>query len=204
MKICKNLYCHTFALTALVAILSGQSAKASLIIDVTQSGSDVVATASGSIDLTDMTADFSTTGEGAAWGTFPAGGSLIAVGPATTASLEAYEAITGPAIFGSGAEVTASSGSGDLVAIAPGFAPGVIYVPAAYVSGAALSGTSTWDSTTIAALGLTPGTYTYTWGNGADADSLTLNIGAAPEPASAWLLATGLIGLAFNRLRKRA
>jgi hypothetical protein len=38
-----------------------------------------------------------------------------------------------------------------------------IYVPSGYVSGTSLSDTATWDNTTIAGLGLTGGTYTYSW-----------------------------------------
>src|SRR5262249_22787531 len=56
----------------------------------------------------------------------------------------------------------------------------------------------TWNGATIASLGAIPGTYTWHWGTGANADSFTLNIiapSAAPEPASLALLAMGLAGL---------
>jgi hypothetical protein len=59
-----------------------------------------------------------------------------------------------------------------------------LLVPDGYVSGSALSGTAIWDAFTIASLGLTPGTYTYTWGTGAHTDNFTINIGAVPEPSS--------------------
>jgi len=64
-----------------------------------------------------------------------------------------------------------------------------------------------WTGETLAGLGVTPGTYTWTWGNGADADSFTLNAGEAPpsgvpEPASLGLLATGLIGLGLGARRR--
>jgi hypothetical protein len=69
------------------------------------------------------------------------------------------------------------------------------------VSGAALSDSATWDNATLSSLGLTPGTYTWAWGNGADADSFVIDIKATtvPEPASLALLATSVLGLGTAR-----
>jgi hypothetical protein len=81
-----------------------------------------------------------------------------------------------------------------------------MHVPSGYTSGSSLSDSDTFDSTTISALGLTPGTYTYTWGSGGNADSLTVDIqGAAPEPGTVCLLSVGVLALALNgvRMRKR-
>jgi hypothetical protein len=58
---------------------------------------------------------------------------------------------------------------------------------------------------TFASLGLTPGTYIWTWGSGAD-QSFTLEIiGQTPLPAALPLFASGLAGLGllgWHRKRK--
>ena len=51
-----------------------------------------------------------------------------------------------------------------------------VTVPIGYTSGF-LSGTSTYVGKTFATLGITPGTYTYTWGSGPNASSIILQIG---------------------------
>jgi len=80
-----------------------------------------------------------------------------------------------------------------------------VLVPQGYVSGDALSDSMTFTGSTFADLGVTPGTYVWTWGTGHDADSFTLQIGptSVPEPASLALLSAGLVGLGLIR-RKRA
>ena len=102
------------------------------------------------------------------------------------------------------------SGSGDLVSVIDSSgdisAPALL-VPAGYVSGHALSDTSTYNTATFASLGVTPGTYEWTWGRGVHADSFTLQIGpvaAVPEPASLPLLVMGLAGLGMVVRRRRA
>jgi hypothetical protein len=59
----------------------------------------------------------------------------------------------------------ADSGSGDLVGI---FAPQTdeLVLPDGYVSGSALSDNAAYDSQTFNSLGVTPGTYEWTWGSG--------------------------------------
>ncbi len=68
-----------------------------------------------------------------------------------------------------------------------------------------LSNTTTFANQSFASLGLTLGTYTYTWGTGGDADSLTINVPGVPESASSIrLLGIGAGVLLFCRWRNRA
>jgi hypothetical protein len=117
--------------------------------------------------------------------------------------------VSGPTVFGSGPQVGASAATGNTVGILANLGGQGLYVPTGYVSGSALTGTATYNSQTLAGLGLTPGTYTWTWGTGANADSFVLNIGTptlptTPAPSSLYLVIAGILGVAcFQYFRTR-
>ena len=72
-------------------------------------------------------------------------------------------------------------------------------MPQGYVSGAALSDSMTFNNATFASLGVTPGTYVWSWGQGAN-QRFTLIIGAVPDGGSTIsLLGCALLGLAALR-----
>ncbi len=168
--------------------LAASPAQAAYIVTLVQQGSNVVATGSGTIDLTGLSFIF-TDNEAAAINPSDA---FIVTGPVTVEPLDDYVGFVGPASFGSGSATSASSGSGDTVGIFG--SPGLLFLPSGYLSGAALSDSATYDNQTFSSLGVTPGSYVWTWGSGADADSFTLDIGTAPlpEPSSLSLLALPL------------
>ena len=160
-----------------------QSARANFVATIDQVGPNVVVTGSGTIDLTGLSFLFGGT---ATPSISPNTGSL-SVGP--SASADAYSAISGPASFGTGAFTSADGGSGDVVGV-QGL---LLLVPQGYVSGNPLSGSATYDNATFASLGITPGTYTWTWGTGVD--SFTLQIGPAGVPDAGSTLGLLLVAL---------
>jgi hypothetical protein len=149
-----------------------------VIIDIQQVGGDIVATGSGSIDTTELTFIGNASNQAFVWAGLDLGSAAV-VGGTTIVAEDVYRGITGPSSFGSGDQIFATSGSGDVFGV---IADNVLDLPSGYVSGSPLSATSTWSGASFSSLGLTPGSYTWTWGTGAHADSFTLNIGAAPVP----------------------
>ena len=178
------------------------SASAELIMTVSQVGSNVVAIASGSVNL-DAVVLVSSTWDGI--GVVPTYG-YCSVGEAdidlSVPDGCSYYGISGPDSIGSSSTtVEASSGSGDAVGM---FATAsLLLLPENYVSGAELYGTATFENSTISGLGLDEGQYVYTWGSGDTADSLTVNIGVVPEPATAGLLGMSCVALWLIRRFKK-
>ena len=199
----------SFLMLVAVALLLGGAgrAKAELIITFEQSGPDVVATGTGSLNFLGLSFegfDFSSPSVDASSG-------LVLLEPVPTTYADYYGPISGPTSFGTGLNFDADSGS----STAPdGTGAGVdgatdqLLVPGGYVAGDPFTVSATWGSTTIGALGLTPGTYTWTWGSGPDADSLEVIVpgaaSAVPEPPSVILLLTALLALAFTTRKQIA
>jgi hypothetical protein len=200
-----------FSAALLVSVVAfAPAAEAAYTITLTESGGNVVANASGTFNLTSLAAS----GFGNAAAFVQANNSSILVGPSALTPFTLYtNGVTGPANFGPGAFLVANSGSGSLAGIDLSAIPAAVVVPSAYVSGAAISGTATWNGQTFASLGVTPGTYTWTWGAGANADSLILQIGPLAPPSSqaiptlsewAVIMLGGLVALVgLSRLRRQ-
>jgi hypothetical protein len=190
----KHVIYGVLALVSLLGLGITQSARANFIAIINQVGTDVVVTGSGTIDLTGLS--FFANGSVANAAIIPIQG-LLALnhGP-----IQLYANISGPFSFGSGASTLASSSSGDAVGL-DGFGSNRLFVPSGYVSGNPLSDTSTYNNATFASLGITPGTYTWTWGTGIHADSFELQI--VPEPSTSALLGLTGIGAAVMTYRRR-
>jgi hypothetical protein len=196
----RNFFVVTNAVFVTAAIFASASyAQAGFILIIQQVGSNVVATGSGTINLSALTSNSS---EREYAQIISASGIFFDGSPAIS-TFDVYTGLSGPSAFGSGGYYGANSGSGDSVGISEGTS---IFVPTGYVSGAALSDTSTYTNKTLAALHLTTGTYTWTWGTGATADTFELDIGPAstPEPSTFALLALAasglMLGFCFRRV----
>jgi hypothetical protein len=177
--------------------------QAGVIVNIQEFGSNVVVTGSGTINTTALSNIGTTNNFGLVEGGFPLG-SFVVVGPTQIVSQQVYSGITGPPIFGTGPQFRADSGAGNTFGVV---ANNVLDLPIGYVSGSFLKGTSTYSGQTVSSLGLTPGTYVYTWGSGSSADSFAVNISPVPEPATLTLLGIGIAGMAgyaWRRKRQRA
>jgi hypothetical protein len=175
-------------------------AHATFTATLQQVGSDVVGTGSGTINTTALTF----LGTNSDSGFMNPSGAILGLGPSAVVAgdVNTFSGPTGPSNFGSGGPLNSTSGSGAYVEINDLLGIQVqLNLPIGYVSGNALSDTSTWVGATFVSLGVTPGTYTWTWGSGGTADSYILNV-IAPEPGSGGLLGLGIVALAVLGRRR--
>jgi hypothetical protein len=194
-------------LTALALLLGGVGqARAEFIITFSQDGNDVKATGTGSLNLAGLVHT----------GTSPSGSvfvnpseAFLSLGLASTIAVYEGSTLSGPRSFSTqdtGGE-SASFGTGLAFHIFGGNTPPSLSVDSSYTSGDSLMSGATWNNTTISGLHLKPGTYTYTWGTGANADDLKVVIPSAttsvPEPSTLTLLCIGSLGLLGYGWRRR-
>lgn len=172
---------------------------AAFVFTVAEIGGSVVVNGSGTINTTELSPmhtvqTFATLD--------PSTASLMA-GPETLLPMVIYsgEGLTGPtAIGGTPLSRYATSGTGSRAGIS-GSQSGVL-LPQDYVSGTFITNSAIWESQTFASTGFTPGIYTWTWGSGPNADSLTI-IGTIPEPTTGTLLGLGTLAAVGAMRRSR-
>ena len=175
----------------------GSLTSAGIIIDINESGSDVVAAFNGSIDLNAVTFQLSPVGN--IPGVNP---SLGVISFASGDEQYVLNLVSSDGTWGSGAQTLADSSSGDGFL----FGPVALTLPAGYVSGSNIAGLITFLTEDFTTMGLTAGVYNYTFGQvGAVTDFVTVNIGQEqiPAPATIALFGLGLGALGYRR-RKRA
>lgn len=199
MHTLSNLRARTVS-ALLCALGAVGGAQAAAVISITEVGSDVMVQGSGSFNLAGLTLLFNNVNSNAMIN--PAGPAVL-VGP-NSALADAYRVLSGPGNFGLGglATATAGTGSGDRFGVTFTGPDLILIVPDDYVTGETLTGENRFNNRNFTNLGVTEGTYVWTWGSGADADSLTLRIGdphGVPVPATLGLLMLGLAGLGACR-----
>ena len=189
----KHLPLALFAI-ALTSLFTIQPAEA-YTVTLEQMGSNVVATGSGAINLTGLT--FKSHGLFFNPRIQADVGNIITGPTGGMGDVDLYSGFTGPTSFGSRGFFSPNTGSGDTVGNVAG-----LDVPHGYVSGQALSDSMTFNNETFASLGVTPGTYVWTWGTGLPNQNFTLIIGRAGVPdggSTVSLLGFALFGVAALR-----
>jgi hypothetical protein len=187
---------------ALVLLCSQQGASGSAVVTLSEVGSDVVASGSGTLNL----AALSFVTSGAASPFIAADAPSILVGE--TSFDAGYTGLSGPNSFGLGVRINATSGIIDLFGLVRQNGTLLLSVPVGYTSGSSLFGRATWVGSSFTSLGVIPDTYVWTWGTGATADSFTLRVGQTetppiPEPGTFGLFALTGLGLMVGRRRVR-
>jgi hypothetical protein len=145
-------------------------------VTIIESAGNVVMSASGSLNINDLTlvspsvGPLGVGGLGVTTATFLMG--------ANVAAAQYSGFTTSPSNFGpGGVGGSPTSTSGNIFGVVKfegPLGPSSLLVPTGYTTGTAISSTQTFSGQTFSSFGLTPGTYTYTWGSGANADSINV------------------------------
>ena len=162
-------------------------ATAPFSVSFVESGSNILMSYSGTLDLTGLDFVQNTTsgsgGIGAAQGAF-------GIGPSGALDISLYTGATFsyPSNFGTGGGGPSSvTGTGDYFGVFSGLYPtNTLVVPTGYTSGNFIQGTTTLSGSSFTSLGINTGNYNYSWGAGAG-QSFVLTIGGAgvtPTPTA--------------------
>jgi hypothetical protein len=162
-------------------------ATAPFSVSFVESGSNILMSYSGTLDLTGLDFVQNTTsgsgGVGAAQGAF-------GIGPSGALDISLYTGATFsyPSNFGTGGGGPSSvTGTGDYFGVFSGLYPtNTLVVPTGYTSGNFIQGTTTLSGSSFTSLGINTGNYNYSWGAGAG-QSFVLTIGGAgvtPTPTA--------------------
>jgi hypothetical protein len=184
-----------------LAALTSQGAAAAVLIDIDQVGANVVATSSGALNTAGLSVFASEPSAGATDYIWPQYATIYVGAPSSFIYYTAA-GFVGPNNFGSGPLTPTVSASGNFFGIQDN---GIIAVAASYVSGSSLSSSATFANSTISGLGLTAGSYTFTFGSGINSDSVTVQIGGAvPEPSTWAMMILGFAGIGFMAYRRKS
>jgi hypothetical protein len=195
-------FCRMALLAAGAIVGSASTSRethAAFVFSFQQVGPNVVGSGSGSFNLAGLTYLGPGSNVNLMW---PAIGVMGVTGP-----FDVYAGASGPGSFGPGGSAGFAGipmiGTGDPFHLQS--TGGFLGLPSGYIPNAPVSNGLTILGQTFASLGMTPGTYVWTWGSDATVDSFTLQIGpsAVPEPASALLLGASLLGLVAWRRQQQ-
>ena len=162
-------------LLALLTTLS--SSHAQLYVDIVEKGSDVVATAHGSIDISALTIISSTIGPPRIYPSLAS----ITFETLNSSTNWAYGSINGPSSFGLSGQTNGTASPGNDTLNFTGSSH--LTLSRTYKSGDPLYAVVTFPGTTIASLQMTNGsTYTWNWGGLTSSESIIMRVGTTATP----------------------
>ena len=164
--------------TSLGNVAAPFTSTGGLIVTISEVGSDVVMTASGTINTNGLTQIYTNQGPMATGGLVGIYNGLFMIAP-NNPYFDIYSGFTStPSNFGTGGgNAVTSTTTGDFIAVIIDGIDHWLELPAGYVSGTQIDSSLTLTGVTFSSLGLTPGTYTYSWGIGANADVINVVVG---------------------------
>jgi hypothetical protein len=194
------------------------SASAGVIINVVQSGSDVVLSMSGSLSNLGTPVATQTQNlpryariETQRW-PLPVTEDSFFISNGGAINYSTYLKVSGPGPTW-GSDYTMSSATSHASSLSFfSLTDSFMNLPSSYVFGTAITGSATFSNKTLAGIGLTnQGSYVYTFGSGANTDTVTFNIGGSgggggggqvPEPSTMAIFGLGALGMAYRARRK--
>jgi hypothetical protein len=191
-----------------LGVAAPRAADAAFIATLQEVGSDVVLSGSGSFNLAAFSGFAVTNGVSLIIPSDP----TVILGSTSISGGRLYSSSTfiGPSNFGTVGFFSADLGTGDRVGVRQSGGSPRLFVAADYASGAALTASSTFLNKSLTDLGVTIGSYVWSWTTNGITETFTLNIldpnapvGVPAAPALA-LFGVGLAGLLATRRRQPA
>jgi hypothetical protein len=176
---------------ALALLFAAPPARAAYIVNIYQDGANVKADGEGALNLTGLRRSFG--GEQTNLATFLYSlQGWILLAPGGPINYGSWLGVTGPSNLGNSGPINATNNTfPGIVGVAGSF--GQLFVPEFYSGGPLPSGTATWNNQDFTTMGISPGSYTWTWGQEAEDQKFIINVGnQVPESSSVVLSACGL------------
>jgi len=149
-----------------------QVGPSTLNVNILEVGGNVTVTVDGYVNLNGLTGPTSSVQSPKI---IPNQATTYVVTANTSYNFDRYSGISGPTNFGS-SNVTIANASTGILPFGIDGSSNYLYLPEGYTGAERITGVTTYNSATFASLGLTQGTYTYTWAGG----SVVVQVGISP------------------------
>ncbi len=163
--------------TSCIAIVGvffvGATVSGEILITITESDAGIAIVAEGKANVSALS--FGADGlVGNSDFAFHAGSGMVRVGPVASTRARTYSGLSGPTVLGGNLDGRTVVGDGDVVGILA--KRQLLVMPAGYVSGTPVYGTTEYPGLSLGDLGVEEGTFRWTWGERVNGDSLVVRI----------------------------